>query len=90
MIIVVNAALKYPGISALVTVGAKKVMSLLALSSSLQLTRLGLGRSFLEDLVWCWSPVEDILSFTSSGFTSVDSSPLSDGVLVVKVKSKRG
>ena len=88
VIIVVNAALKYPDIPAPVTVGAKKVMSLLALSSSVQLARLGLGPSFLEDPVW--SPVEDILSFTSSGFTSVDSSPLSDGVLVVKLKSKRG
>ena len=49
VIIVVNAALKYPDIPALVTVGAKKVMSLLALSSSLQLAWLGLGPSFLED-----------------------------------------
>ena len=52
---------------------------------------LGLAPPSWKTWCWCWSPVEDILSFTSSGFTSsVDSSPLSDGVLVVKLKSKRG
>ena len=51
------------GIPALVTVGAKKVMSLLALSSWLQLAWLGLGPSFLEDLVLVLVPCGGHLEF---------------------------